>query len=458
MLLALHVSIAAVPVVSTDSIILITASSATVYGNVTSDGGFPVSERGIVYSHTISNPVIGNSNVVTSGYGTGPFSGYLSNLTPNYTYYTRAYAINLDGTAYGDVMVFTTGSISTLTEGNGIINKVNGATNSNGAMVFNGTEWVVNSTWAHRYFIDNTTGERLKEVETYQVPPNGTDSVFSILRYNIERFDYSYTFPAKDSGEYMFVAIAYQITDTITGKEVVLRTRGTGNGTSSSYFNIYIQDDVTSGIPSLITALRNDPFWFSYRGVDMDFALQQSSPTDSLTGEFPTLNGWYFLDVNNGGDMGGKSFHFHTSDLDSTASNIADLGSSYPIDFAIRYMDDYGDIKELAFTPLLLSEVYFPNTNVGELPVDQKLQFRIFPNPVRSTSIITYYLSEKAEVSLCIYDETGKEQAKLVNGFNTAGLHQMIFSPRILGITTGTYLCRFCYCNKTEVLKIIIIE
>ena len=66
-------AIAAVPVVSTDSITLVTALSATVRGNVTSDGGFPVSERGKVYSHNIIYPVIGNGIVVARGSGTGVF-------------------------------------------------------------------------------------------------------------------------------------------------------------------------------------------------------------------------------------------------------------------------------------------------------------------------------------------------------------------------------------------------
>jgi hypothetical protein len=325
-------------------------------------------------------------------------------------------------------------------------------------MIFNGLEWVVNSTWAHKYFIDNTTGERLKEVDIHAVPANGTDSVFTLLRYDIERSVYAYTYPAKDSGEYAFVALTYVITDTVTGKEIILKTRGTGNGTSSSYFDIYIQDDITSGVPSLITAIRNDPFWFSYRGVDMEYVLQQTSPADSLAGEFPTLNGWYFLDVNNGGDMGGKSFYFHTSNLDSSMTNTNDLGSSYPADFAIRYMDDFGDIKELAFTPLLLSEVFYPNTGMGNLSDDNDIQFRIYPNPVRTTSTITYFLPYPAELCLGIYDETGKERARLIYGYSPTGSHRFIFSPRDRGFAPGIYTCRLFYRNQTRVARIIFIE
>ena len=41
------------------------------------------------------------------------------------------------------------------TEGNGDILEINNSlVNNNGAMVWNGTKWVVNNTWAHRFFAD----------------------------------------------------------------------------------------------------------------------------------------------------------------------------------------------------------------------------------------------------------------------------------------------------------------
>lgn len=74
-------------------------NSITVYGNVTSDSGSSVTERGFVYSLT-SNPTTSNTKVV-SGSGTGIFSQLISGLSSNTTYYVRAYAINAGGTAYG---------------------------------------------------------------------------------------------------------------------------------------------------------------------------------------------------------------------------------------------------------------------------------------------------------------------------------------------------------------------
>ena len=100
----------ALPTVTTSSVTNISKTSATVGGNVTSDGGMSVAERGVVYS-TSSNPTTSNSKV-TSGSGMGSFTCSLTNLQEGTTYYVRAYAVNEKGTAYGEQKSFTTSSVA----------------------------------------------------------------------------------------------------------------------------------------------------------------------------------------------------------------------------------------------------------------------------------------------------------------------------------------------------------
>lgn len=99
------------PSVTTSSATNITYTSATIGGNVTSDGGATVTERGIVYS-TSQNPTTSNSKKV-SGSGTGAFSVNLTGLTNGTTYYARVYAVNSKGTSYGSQVSFTTVSYTT---------------------------------------------------------------------------------------------------------------------------------------------------------------------------------------------------------------------------------------------------------------------------------------------------------------------------------------------------------
>ncbi len=84
----------------------ITVTSATVGGNITSDGGAEITARGVCYS-TTENPTIEDTKV-SSGTGVGEFSCNLTGLTFNTTYYVRAYATNNKGTAYGNQITFKT--------------------------------------------------------------------------------------------------------------------------------------------------------------------------------------------------------------------------------------------------------------------------------------------------------------------------------------------------------------
>ena len=75
-------------------------------GNITSDGGTPVTARGICWS-TSPNPTVANDST-RNGVGPGAFTSNISGLLGSTTYYVRAYAINTTGVAYGNQITFTT--------------------------------------------------------------------------------------------------------------------------------------------------------------------------------------------------------------------------------------------------------------------------------------------------------------------------------------------------------------
>lgn len=94
------------PVISTTVVSSIAATTAVSGGNITSDGGSAITTRGVCWG-TTANPTIANSKTA-NGTGTGSFSSSLTGLTQNTTYYVRAYATNLGGTAYGSQVSFIT--------------------------------------------------------------------------------------------------------------------------------------------------------------------------------------------------------------------------------------------------------------------------------------------------------------------------------------------------------------
>jgi hypothetical protein len=86
----------------------ITAYSAKSGGNITNDGGAGITARGVIWS-TSENPTVENyDGKTTDGEGNGEFTSKMENLLPGTIYFVKAYAINIEGTAYSDSKEFIT--------------------------------------------------------------------------------------------------------------------------------------------------------------------------------------------------------------------------------------------------------------------------------------------------------------------------------------------------------------
>lgn len=108
------------PTVTTQAVSVIATTTATGNGNVTADGGGTITERGICWK-TSTGPTTADFKATSAG-TTGAYTASLTSLSPNTTYYVKAYAINSQGTSYGSEVSFTTkqvattGTITTATE------------------------------------------------------------------------------------------------------------------------------------------------------------------------------------------------------------------------------------------------------------------------------------------------------------------------------------------------------
>ncbi len=103
------------PILNTNPVNNITAFTAYCGGNIASDGGSPVTVRGLCWS-SAPNPTTANFKT-TNGSGAGSFNANLNALSASTLYYVRAYATNSAGTSYGNEVSFTTanGSITLTT-------------------------------------------------------------------------------------------------------------------------------------------------------------------------------------------------------------------------------------------------------------------------------------------------------------------------------------------------------
>jgi uncharacterized delta-60 repeat protein len=109
---------AASPSVASPTVTNISATSATLIGDVTADGGTAVTERGVVYAALTANidPIIGGAEVtqVTAAGTTGVFTAALTGLTEGSVYGYKVYATNGHGTTYSVLGTFTVGAVGTL--------------------------------------------------------------------------------------------------------------------------------------------------------------------------------------------------------------------------------------------------------------------------------------------------------------------------------------------------------
>lgn len=97
-----------IPSLQTIAVTAITATTASSGGTISSDGGNAITAKGIVWNTSGGATTSSNLGISTNGTGTASFNSSMTGLTPNTTYYIRAYATNGVGTAYGDELSFTT--------------------------------------------------------------------------------------------------------------------------------------------------------------------------------------------------------------------------------------------------------------------------------------------------------------------------------------------------------------
>jgi uncharacterized protein (TIGR02145 family) len=98
------------PIVTTMAVEAVGPNWVKAKGRVDSDGGAAVTARGVVWGPSPA-PIIGpGQNSTNAGPGTGEFSTQYEGpgLSPNTSYYVRAYATNSAGTCYGASLSFST--------------------------------------------------------------------------------------------------------------------------------------------------------------------------------------------------------------------------------------------------------------------------------------------------------------------------------------------------------------
>jgi len=79
-----------------------------------------------------------------------------------------------------------------------------------------------------------------------------------------------------------------------------------------------------------------------------------------------------------------------------------------------------------------------------------------YPNPFNPSTTIYYILKSDGKVLLSVYDALGREIAVLVNGEQSAGKYQTVFTGE--GLTNGVYFCRLQNVDHTITKKMMLLK
>ena len=329
-------TLAILATLTTNAVTSITGTTAVTGGNITSDGGASVTERGVCYS-TSQNPTIASS-VVSSGSSTGTFTANLSGLSSATTYYVRAYAKNSIGTSYGNQISFTTLQMSWSKSNIGSSYKLNSV-----------------------FFSDSVTGYTISEEfrQVFKTTDGGTNWFYQT---SLNDQLYSIYFTSTNTGYLIGSSGGYKTNN---------------GGTNWNYFG------VSSG-PFYSIYFANTDIGYSagWGGIIIKTVDRSNNWTQQTSGTTRKLNSIYFTSTNNGfvvGDYGeilnttngGSSWTKQTSGTTYFLNSVyfTDSNNGYAVgeEGTILKTTNGGSswTKQTSGTSNWLTSVYFCDANIG---------------------------------------------------------------------------------------------
>src|ERR1700744_4191050 len=167
------------PSLTTNDVILdVTSTTAQSGATITSIGSSAITANGVCYSTTNQTPTVNDLKttdpIITYTY---TFTSNLTGLTPNTTYYVRAYATNQYGTGYGAVVKFITSS--TLSGVTGVVTTFTGnatrsfADGTGAGATFNNPQGIAMDAQGNMYVAD-AFNNRIRKIA-----PDGTTTTIA---------------------------------------------------------------------------------------------------------------------------------------------------------------------------------------------------------------------------------------------------------------------------------------
>ncbi|MFC1482165.1 T9SS type A sorting domain-containing protein, partial [Candidatus Neomarinimicrobiota bacterium] len=141
-----------------------------------------------------------------------------------------------------------------------------------------------------------------------------------------------------------------------------------------------------------------------------------------------------------------------THDIDGQARDVnPDIGADeYRSATFHRLPLTPGDVGPDSFDPLDIRRTY-----AGQ-PSEVSLGFKNYPNPFNPVTTIRFDLSKADDVSLIIYDITGRHVAGLVTAYVRAGKHQVQWNGH--GYPSGIYIAQLVTPEYAKSIKMVLLK
>ena len=189
--------------------------------------------------------------------------------------------------------------------------------------------------------------------------------------------------------------------------------------------------------PQFKQAIPDEAYNFVYKQI-----IQRRKATLQETG-FPFAIGWWPNAATKADFIWPLPFNLRPTN--PTLTFAGDDG------YAIGDLNWYGPEVRMAWENKLAN----PMLGIAKHESD-KMNVSAYPNPVRSTSKISYTVPANGKVKLSVFNTVGVEVSTLVNATQTAGLHEVNFDAS--NLASGVYLCKIQVGSKSVVQKITVLK
>ncbi len=486
-----------VPTVTTASASSVLVTTAVVGGEVTFDGGRPVTARGVCVSAS-GTPTLSDL-CVESGDGLGSFAVEIGGLTQETAYTARAYATNDEGTGWGAEVTFTTEApappmeIIVAQDGSGDYTTLQAAFDAVPSL-YTGpiTVHVKAGTYQEKVILE------AGKVNVHLVGDGAENTVITWDDYSGKVVDgvtlgtyTSYTV-AIDADDFIAEDITFQ--NTYDGSQAVaLRVRGDRVafydvrmlGFQDTYYthgygriyhqNCYVEGtvdfifgrsiavfdncEIHSKRDSPVTAAQTEPgYAYGYVFRNVELTADASITNATLGRPWGPYAQTVFVNSEIGGhiapagwlEWSGTQNHLtayyaeggNTGPGASTSNRVAWSSTLSPSEIDALTLENIFARTSAAPTPFAadwLPEVRNPTAGEAPtVPVETAIE-AAFPNPTRGAATVRFTLAETGRASVRVYDALGRLVATLAEGELAAGRHEAAVAD---GLAAGVYVVR----------------